>query len=95
MGDLAAAVSDALRGDRTTLRGLVADARERAEQRVLDGLGGRVEPQAAAPPLASARARLIPEPGPNTDVVIRLRNGRQVRAMISPAVARRRSSLRA
>lgn len=90
IGNLAAAVSDALRGEPPTLRGVVAAARQRAEGRVLDALGPRVEAGSAPPLLASARARTMPHPGPDREVVIRLRDGRRLRAMISPAIARRR-----
>jgi len=43
----------------------------------------------AAPTGAAPAARRVPQPRPDGDVDLRLRNGRRVRARIAPAVARR------
>ena len=90
LGDLAAAVSDALRGDRAGLRGALADASRRAQDRVLDAFTPRAEDGTSAAPLPRAQRQPLPQPAPDRDVVIGLTNGRRVRARISPGVARRR-----
>jgi hypothetical protein len=89
VGDLAAAVSDALRGDRTGLNAIVGDARQRAEERARDAMMSRARDSKALPSVPAPVARPVPRPGPDREVEIRLRDGRRMRARISPAVARR------
>src|SRR5688572_28212605 len=82
VGDLVTAVSDALRGDRTGLSGVVAGARQRAEERALDALARRTR-QGAVKPIPAAVARPIPQPRPGREIQITLRNGRRVRAKVT------------
>jgi hypothetical protein len=88
IGDLAGAVSDALRGDRTRLRAMVSDARQRTEDRTLGTTTPLAQPSPVVVPPA-ARPRSMPRPRPDREVEIRLQNGRRMRATIAPAIARR------
>lgn len=89
-GDLAAAVSDALHGNRVGLNAIARDARQRTEQRAVDALTRRYRDASAPGQGLPPVARRVPEPGPDRDLEIRLPSGRRLRARISPAVARRK-----
>jgi hypothetical protein len=88
-GDLVGAVADALRGDRTMLRGMLADARQRASERLRDAAGSGAQAPGGAAPGPAPLARPMPPLSPDRGVEIQLPNGRRVRALLSPAVARR------
>jgi hypothetical protein len=90
VGDLVAAVSDTLRGDRSMLGDMAAVAQRRAQDRIRDRIAP--DPQQARPatPIPAAVARRVPQPGGRKAIEIRFANGQRVRATIAPAVARRR-----
>jgi hypothetical protein len=89
VGDLVAAVADALRGDRGSLSRIVDNAKERTRERLLDALAPAApDPKRPVPGPAPA-ARSMPRPAPDREIEIRLRSGRRLRARIAPAVARR------
>lgn len=101
--DLIAAVAGPARGDETSSRALIRRARERAEERIrdelkqkLDGTAGEHAATAAgarAAPGAST-AKMEPRPPPPTAPVrslrLRLPNGKQRRASVTPALVRYR-----
>ncbi|HJZ78576.1 MAG TPA: hypothetical protein VKE51_42905 [Vicinamibacterales bacterium] len=89
LGDLATAVSDVLRGDRATaLRDMAAAAERRVRGRLRDG--SAPPDQQPAAPIQVAAPQRIPQPAPARAVNLRLANGSRIRAVIVPAVARRR-----
>jgi hypothetical protein len=88
MGDLATAVSDVLRGDRaTTLRDMAAAAERRVRDRIRDGAAP--PDQHSLAPIPAVVPHPMPRPGSARTVDLRLANGSRIRAVISPAVARR------
>jgi len=89
LGDLATTVSDLLRGDRATaLRSMAAAAERRARDRIRET--GAPPDRQPAPPIPAAIPEPVPQPGSARAVDLRLTNGRRIRAVIAPAVARRR-----
>jgi len=88
LGDLANAVAGVLRGDGAALPDLAAAASRRARDRMRD-TAGPSDRQAAAK-IPAAVSQRIPQPAPAKAIDIRFANGRRVRAVIAPAVARRR-----
>jgi hypothetical protein len=90
LGDLVAAVTDALHGDRTGLNQIVDNAKERARERLLNALMPAPQERQPAVPIPAPKARPMPQLSRERNVEIRLRNGRRVLARIAPAVARKR-----
>ncbi|MEP6918027.1 MAG: hypothetical protein ABJC89_20435, partial [Acidobacteriota bacterium] len=82
------AVADALHGDRTGLRAIVAGARERAQDRALDSITSRRQ-QGTSEPIPAPAAYPTPRAAADRSVQLRLPNGRRLRAMLSPGIARR------
>ena len=88
--DLASAIRDALRGDRSALDAVLKDVRQRADERAVDALMERSSRTRAEAPLPMHAPKAIAQPAPDRDVQIITADGRRVRARIAPAVARRR-----
>jgi len=89
VGNLVAAVADVLRGDHESLNRIVADARERTRERLLDALIPRPSDRPDGGAIPAPIARPVPHPRSDREINIRLRDGRQLRARIAPAMARR------
>jgi hypothetical protein len=89
IGDLAAAVSGVLRGERTSLHDLASAARERAENRLRDRVVPSVDQQ-DSPALPAPVEQPMPRPGPARPTHLRLPDGRRVRVVLTPELARRR-----
>src|SRR5215510_3720404 len=88
--DLASAIRDALRGDRSSLDSVLADVRQRAESRAVDSLMARSSGSSTEPPLPAPIPQSMARPEPHGGVEIITADGRRVRAGVARAVARRR-----
>lgn len=83
-------LSAALDASTSKIGGLVAQARERISDRARDAVRSRATgPGARTAPAAPVTATPLPTPGIERPVAIRLRNGKQIRAVLAPGVAQR------